>query len=613
MKNKKLVIGIIVTILFLSMEASYNRGSNFSMAPQPFIVNPINGSIVSNNFEVRVVEMNNRMEDIMLVNFYIHFGNETTYYGSDEDWSNGWNITIADPASFGIANHSYFRVEVEMIDYNETAGYDMATYVYDPIPPIPEFAIQWSEEPISGTILLNVKTKAKDVNHADFFTVERSSKDKRQGMEPLNQFKFGVNPGNVDPFAGGMSCGPAAAASCLSYWDQYTDANKNRPYDALYNENTPDADGDGYKDGLEQMARDLYDDCKTNKVFWNDADGDGVVDRNELNLNGIGVLHPGTLDGLLNDGLIKYIRRKGLIDKLVVKYYGPAAGQTPATMRKMWQEFLRCQDVIPFLALPGKDGDATTSADNYDHYVTMSYADYGSIIPGRLYANCQAKFMNPEGGITTAGAADLRSNSQYYGRIYADWNKDGKIGNNEYATLKSFITVCPIERYTRLQHTYGNWTYIGSDYDGDDAWSISFNTTDFKDGIYLVKAILTDDSGISTSEITTLGIIDNGKPNIAMQQPRGNYLYIFNREIAPVPFSTIIIGGINIIADASDFTGISMVEFHINDWKRAIDDTQPYEWMWDETAIGKYTIKVVAHDNAGNSKSDEREVIIFNI
>jgi len=480
--------------------------------PVPNIVFPEEGSYISKSTEIRVWELNNRLADIILVDFYINVSGEPYLIGSDSDWSDGWSVDL--PITllkyYGVQLNSHFIIEIIMVGVDETTGFDQASYIYDLTPPLPDFPKAQYPSELSGEVYLNVDAEAKDIDHGDFFTMERSSKDKRDNMEKLKETIFGVNLG-TDPYAGFESCGPAASASCLSYWDQYMDAEGNKPYDNLYNENTSDNDGDGYPDGLEQMARDLYDDTRTNDIYWNDSNGNGQKDAGELNLNGEGVRVPGTDDGLLHDGIVQYLTRKGLNNKLIVKYYGPKQGQPPADMKKMWEEFMRCQDVIPLFEHPGSDGNITTKGDNYKHYVTMSYADWGAIqIP--LYSNCQVKFMNPDTGNHILGAANLNANSSHYGKVYADWNGNGTVEANEYAQLISFNTVCPKEYYNQFSYQdsmYGDWEYIGSDYNGNDGWGVIWNTTIIDDGFYLGKVVFVDDSGNYGDGVALLGRVSN--------------------------------------------------------------------------------------------------------
>jgi len=102
-----------------------------------------------------------------------------------------------------------------------------------------------------------------------------------------------------------------------------------------------------------------------------------------------------------------------------------------------------------------------------------------------------------------------------------------------------------------------------------------------------------------------------GKPLVSIERP-GNYLYIFDEEIAP--FKTpLIIGKITVTADAYDEEGIEKVEFYIDGILKYNDTEQPYEWIWNGFAIGKHEIKAVAYDNKGNRAQDEIDVIIFGL
>ena len=72
-----------------------------------------------------------------------------------------------------------------------------------------------------------------------------------------------------------------------------------------------------------------------------------------------------------------------------------------------------------------------------------------------------------------------------------------------------------------------------------------------------------------------------GKPMIYIERPR-DYLYIFDREMAPFKMP-IIIGKITVTADAYDEDGISKVKFCINDISKYNDTQQPYQWLWNQS------------------------------
>jgi len=101
-----------------------------------------------------------------------------------------------------------------------------------------------------------------------------------------------------------------------------------------------------------------------------------------------------------------------------------------------------------------------------------------------------------------------------------------------------------------------------------------------------------------------------GKPMVYIERPR-NYLYIFDRGIVPFRLS-LIIGKITVAVDAYDRDGIDRVEFYVNNKLKSTDSDEPYSWLWNEFAIGRYKIRVIAYDTLGGKEGDEIDVIAFN-
>ena len=99
--------------------------------------------------------------------------------------------------------------------------------------------------------------------------------------------------------------------------------------------------------------------------------------------------------------------------------------------------------------------------------------------------------------------------------------------------------------------------------------------------------------------------------SIAIKKPLEGYLYIFDRQIAPILGNTLIIGPITIEVDARG--EISKVEFYIDGNLKFTDYDEPYSWLWNEFAIGKHVIKVIAYDNEGNKAEDRIDAMIFNL
>jgi hypothetical protein len=97
-------------------------------------------------------------------------------------------------------------------------------------------------------------------------------------------------------------------------------------------------------------------------------------------------------------------------------------------------------------------------------------------------------------------------------------------------------------------------------------------------------------------------------------KPKICYLYIFNKEIMPTLFgNTVIVGKITVAADASALSPISKVEFYVDNNLAYTDYDEPYEWSWDESIFGRHSLKIVGYTDAGETATDEMNVIIFNI
>ncbi|MEA2055181.1 MAG: DUF5050 domain-containing protein [Candidatus Thermoplasmatota archaeon] len=98
--------------------------------------------------------------------------------------------------------------------------------------------------------------------------------------------------------------------------------------------------------------------------------------------------------------------------------------------------------------------------------------------------------------------------------------------------------------------------------------------------------------------------------SIEIYKPDAGKIYFMNREIMAINSDkAIIIGKIIIEANTSG----NKIEFYIDDELKSSDTQVPYEWLWDEFAIGTHEIKVITYDNKGNEASDEINVTIFNL
>ena len=130
-------------------------------------------------------------------------------------------------------------------------------------------------------------------------------------------------------------------------------------------------------------------------------------------------------------------------------------------------------------------------------------------------------------------------------------------------------------------------------------------------GKYEIKVKARDEYGLESNWSSPLNVtIENIPPNIEIEKPK-NGLYIFDKKLISLP-CTLIIGSITVQVNAYDNeSGISRVEFYIDDMLKFNDLSKPYEWVWHKVAFFRHTIKAIAYDKAGNKASDEIKVWKF--
>ena len=146
--------------------------------------------------------------------------------------------------------------------------------------------------------------------------------------------------------------------------------------------------------------------------------------------------------------------------------------------------------------------------------------------------------------------------------------------------------------------------------DGEYIW----NASGLADGNeYLIQVIAFDSVGNTGKDFSDEFTLDNTKPSLTIEKPRTCKLYVFDKEVLPIiGKKAVIIGKITILAQATDTTSsVDKVEFYIDGSLKKEDNSTPYEWQWDEKAMGVHSIKVVAYDKAGNKEIKEMEVFII--
>ena len=98
-------------------------------------------------------------------------------------------------------------------------------------------------------------------------------------------------------------------------------------------------------------------------------------------------------------------------------------------------------------------------------------------------------------------------------------------------------------------------------------------------------------------------------PEVEITKPMEKSFYLLNRRIFPLLMNTIVYGSVDIEVNATSEEGIERVEFYVNEKLKDTVHDEPYKLKWGPILSGRYTIKVIAYDNAGQNASDEIKVL----
>lgn len=108
-------------------------------------------------------------------------------------------------------------------------------------------------------------------------------------------------------------------------------------------------------------------------------------------------------------------------------------------------------------------------------------------------------------------------------------------------------------------------------------------------------------------------VTDTTPPEVSIEKPMENELYIFNQEMGNVG-ATLVFGDIDVEVSAADSkSGVKKVEIYVDEELKETCIEEPYVWQWTERGIGWHTLKTVAYDNENNTASVERQVWMLNL
>jgi photosystem II stability/assembly factor-like uncharacterized protein len=93
---------------------------------------------------------------------------------------------------------------------------------------------------------------------------------------------------------------------------------------------------------------------------------------------------------------------------------------------------------------------------------------------------------------------------------------------------------------------------------------------------------------------------DNQAPNVTLITPSNN---------------SVVNGTVSVSANASDNVGVTKVRFMVDATDIGNDTSAPYSVQWDtlNSSNGNHVVKAIAYDQAGNTASDQANVVVANI
>jgi hypothetical protein len=127
----------------------------------------------------------------------------------------------------------------------------------------------------------------------------------------------------------------------------------------------------------------------------------------------------------------------------------------------------------------------------------------------------------------------------------------------------------------------------------DNTSPYSFVWNNVLAGTYTIRANATDNGGATSTAQVSITVTGNTPPVVNITAPANNAILF-----APA--------NINITATASDANGtITNVTFFNGTQQLGIDNSSPYSFVWNNVAVGNYTIRAIATDNQGATANSQ--------
>jgi hypothetical protein len=148
-------------------------------------------------------------------------------------------------------------------------------------------------------------------------------------------------------------------------------------------------------------------------------------------------------------------------------------------------------------------------------------------------------------------------------------------------------------------------TSLGTDTNGADGWSVTWNTTTGADGPHTIRATATDtvnQTGTDTNNVTVQNVAVDAPPSVSVTSPADG--------------ATVSGANVSLQATATDDHGVTKVEFFDGTTSLGTDTNGADGWSvtWNTTAVadGPHTIRATATDTINQTATDTNSVTVDN-
>jgi hypothetical protein len=135
-------------------------------------------------------------------------------------------------------------------------------------------------------------------------------------------------------------------------------------------------------------------------------------------------------------------------------------------------------------------------------------------------------------------------------------------------------------------------------------YAASWNTIGTTNGTHVIRAVAQDAAGNQTTSASVTVTVSNTVPDTTSPSVS---------LTAPSAGATVS-GAATVAATASDNIGIVLVQFTLDGAELGTDTSAPYAITWSTTGVsnGRHTLRAIARDAAGNSRTSSRSVTVNN-